>query len=58
MNKIFLAVVVAVPLVFCACGGSNDKGAADVNNTLKEPSHVNMSTEPDGAAPASSASPK
>jgi hypothetical protein len=64
MLKIFLGVVLlALPLAIAACGSSNTK-AADVNNALSAPEHVNESTEPQGpaggnktVAPGSSAAP-
>jgi hypothetical protein len=63
MLKISLALLMALPLALAACGDS--KTAADVNNSLSSPEHVNQSTEPQGpaggnktVAPGSSASPK
>ena len=62
MLKISLALLMALPLALAACGDS--KTAADVNNSLSSPEHVNQSTEPQGpaggnktVAPGSSAAP-
>ncbi|MGD0530568.1 MAG: hypothetical protein ABSE49_35870 [Polyangiaceae bacterium] len=62
MRKPTLLVLFALPLVLAACGDS--KTAADVNNTLSAPEHVNQSTQPQGppggnttVTPASSAAP-
>jgi hypothetical protein len=62
MRKLSLLVLLALPLVIAACGDS--KTAADVNNTLSAPEHVNQSTQPQGppggnttATPAGSAAP-
>lgn len=62
MRNLSLLVLFALPLVIAACGDS--KTAADVNNTLSAPEHVNQSTQPQGppggnttATPAGSAAP-
>jgi hypothetical protein len=62
MLKISLLMMVALPLAIVACGDS--KTAADVNNSLSSPEHVNQSTQPQGppggnttVTPSSSAAP-
>lgn len=56
---VLLALAGALALSLFACDSKVGKGAADVNNTLSAPEHVNTSTEPGGkgttsAPPASS----
>jgi hypothetical protein len=46
MRNLPLLVLFALSLVMAACGDS--KTAADVNNTLSAPEHVNQSTQPQG----------
>ena len=62
MLKTSLLALFALPLAIAACGDS--KTAADVNNSLSAPEHVNQSTQPQGppggnttATPASSSAP-
>jgi hypothetical protein len=54
-TRLALLALFALPLAVAACGDS--KTAADVNNTLSAPEHVNQSTQPQGppAAPSSGA---
>jgi ABC-type phosphate transport system substrate-binding protein len=54
-----LVLLGVVALCLCACSGKAGNTAADVNNKLSAPEHVNTSTEPAGkgsttATPASS----
>jgi hypothetical protein len=62
MLKVSLLMMFALPLAIAACGDS--KTAADVNNSLSAPEHVNQSTQPQGppggnttVTPGSSAAP-
>ncbi len=55
-KKISLGLICAIAFAACAC---HSNAAANVNNTLSAPEHVNTSTEPAGkgstsASPASS----
>ena len=64
MVKLSFALLFGCPLVLGACASSTGKAAADVNNTLSSPEHVNESTQPQGppggnktVAPGGSAAP-
>jgi len=52
-GKVCLALVGALVLVFAACSPTTEKTLTDVNNVLKEPTHINTSTEPHGSARSS-----
>jgi hypothetical protein len=56
IKMISLGLTCAMAFAVGACNSTAGKGAADVNNTLSAPEHVNTSTEPQGK-PASSPAP-